>query len=77
MPRALENVLTAAFVIVAAGATLDGMEIAKNNPARAENMVGRCFSLPRNITTIPKQIIVCAHVPGIWGEQALIYGRNP
>lgn len=77
MSRTAERVLTAAFTLVAIGATVDGWGIAKDNPARAENMVDRCFSIPRNITGVPKQLVLCAHVPGIWGEQVLQWGRNP
>jgi hypothetical protein len=77
MSRAFETILSTAFTLVAIGATLDGWDIAKRNPVQAENMVGRCFSIPKNITSLPKQALVCAHVPGIWTEQVLSWGRNP
>ncbi len=77
MSGTVERILGAAFAIVAIGATVDGWDIAKHNPSHAENKVDRCFRIPRNITSVPNQLVVCAPVPRIWGEQVLQWGRSP
>ena len=76
MPRT-SDILSAAFWVAAAAATYEGYDTAKHNPVGAGAIIDRCFSIPRDVTTVPKQFFSCAHVPGIWIGQALAYGRRP